>query len=156
MMLDDLGIRQLDRALGAYAAARAVERPRDGWLRAVREALGMSLRQLSERAGVSKTSAHMAEQNEARETVQLDTLRRLANALECDLVYALVPRDSLEAIVDRQARRIAEVRVGRVAESMEMEAQGVEPAERDRQVERLADDIVRDRGRGFWDVRSGA
>ena len=154
-MLDDLGIRQLDRALRAFAAAREVERPRDGWLRAVREGLGMSLRQLADRVGVSKTAAQAAERNEASETVQLDTLRKFAEAMECDLVYAIVPRDSLRAIVDRQARRIASERVGRVAESMELEAQGVEPAERDRQIERLAEDILGDRRRDFWDVRPG-
>lgn len=154
-MLDDLRIRQLDRALEAYSAAKRLERPRDGWVRAVREGLGMSLRQLAARAGVSKTAAQAVERSEASETVQLDTLRKFADAMECDLVYALVPRDSLQAIVSRQARRIATLRVGRVAESMELEAQGVAPAERDRHIERLTEDILGDRGRDFWDARPG-
>lgn len=155
-MLDDLRLRQLERALEPFVPAREVTRPRGGWLRAVREALGMSLRQLAERARVSKTAATSAERNEARDAVQLDTLRRLAAAMECELVYALVPRDSFEAIVERQARRIAELRVGRVSESMELEAQGVDEAELDRQIDAVALDLMRRRGRDFWDVRTGA
>jgi predicted DNA-binding mobile mystery protein A len=84
--------------------------------------------------------------------VQFDTLRGLADALDCDLVYALIPRTSLAQTLEAQARRKAAALVGRVADSMKLEAQGVAHEATERQVSELAATILRDRGRGFWDV----
>ena len=112
----------------------------------------MSLRQMAERAGLSKTSVQSAELNEAKGTIQVDSLQKLADALDCDLVYALVPRSSLAGILDEQARANAERIVGRVSDSMDLEAQGVAESERQRQIHELAATLVRDRGQDFWDV----
>ena len=150
--LDDLRIRQLDAALEPFQSVRDRSPPKRGWARAVRTALGMSLRQLAERTGLSKTAVRSAETNEARGTAQLRTLQALAEAMECDLVYALVPRGSLEDVVARQAERKAEGLVRRVSASMELEDQGVGIADRRRQVQDLKADILRDRRRDFWDV----
>lgn len=89
------------------------------------------------RAGVSKTTAASVEKNEVRGTVQLDSLQRLADAMDCDVVYAVVPRRSLEATLERCAREAAERMVGRVADSMELEAQGTSSSEREALVEEL-------------------
>jgi predicted DNA-binding mobile mystery protein A len=113
----------------------------------------MSLRQLAERAGLSKTAVHSAESNESKGTIRLDSLRRLAEAMDCDLVYALVPRDSLGDIIERQAEHAAASLVARVSESMELEAQGIPMTERRRQTSEIAADAIRNRGRKFWDVR---
>lgn len=102
-------------------------RPRLGWVRAVRDALGMSTRQLAVRMGVSQTSVVKLEQSEVGETVQLATLRRAADALNCDLVYALVPREgSLEQTVLTQAQHRANSLVHAVDRSMELENQAVQ------------------------------
>jgi predicted DNA-binding mobile mystery protein A len=113
----------------------------------------MSLRQLAARVGLSKTAAHSIETNELKGTVQLDSLRTLADGLDCELVYALVPRaTSLQETLERQAERIAERLVNRVSDSMELEAQGVDALERTRQIRELKADILRERGRDFWNV----
>jgi len=150
--LEDLRIRQLDETLSPFQALRHRPPPRGGWARTLREALGLSVRHVAERAGLSKTAVRSAEANEAKGTVQLASLRRLAEAMDCDVVYALVPRTSLSRSVELQAGRIAERLVRRVSESMDMEAQGVPEAERQRQVRDMVSDLVRDRRRGFWDV----
>ena len=149
---EDLRVRQLDQALSPFQALRHRPPPRVGWARSIREALGLSVRMVAERAGLSKTGVRSAEANEAKGTIQLDSLRRLAEAMDCDVVYALVPRTSLSRSLEHQAERIAEGLVGRVSESMELEAQGVPEAERQRQIREMASDLLRDRGRGFWDV----
>jgi predicted DNA-binding mobile mystery protein A len=150
---EDLRARQIDDALAPFQELRKCPPPREGWVRTIREALGMSLRQLAERAGVSKTTVNSAEASESRGTVQLDSLERLADAMDCDVVYAVVPRGSLTATIAKQARRIAELRVTRVSESMELESQQIPVAERKHQVEEITADILRERGRDFWDVR---
>jgi len=150
--LDRLRIRQLDQAVEPFRLLERRSPPRDGWVRVIREALGMSIRQLAERCGLAKTSVHSIETNEAAGRVQLDSLRTVAEAMECDLVYALVPRGSLQKIIDRQAERKAREMVDQVSDSMELEAQGVDAAERTNQLEALASEILRDRGRDFWDA----
>ena len=150
--MDDLRIRQLDEAVAPFTPLRHRPPPPTGWAKAIREALGISIRQMSRRAGLSRTSITSAEAGEARGTVQFDTLRGLADALNCDLVYALVPRSSLAQTIEAQARRKATDLVGRIADSMKLEEQGVADEATERQVRDLAATILRERGRDFWDV----
>ena len=70
--------------------------PAGGWIRAVREALGMSAPQFAERLGVARQTAQEQEQNEIDGSIRLSTLRRAAEALDCQLVYAFVPKPSLD------------------------------------------------------------
>jgi len=101
--------------------------------------------------GISKTTAATFERNETAETVKLGSLRAVAEALDCDLVYALVPRASLEDSVRRRARLVAERVVGRVSESMALEDQAVSVAERERQVTDMAEELWREMPRELWD-----
>lgn len=151
--MEDLRIRQLDESLRQFSSLRQPPPPRQGWLRTIREALGMSLRQLADRSGLSKSGVRSAELSEAEGTVQLDTLQRLAEAMECDVVYALVPRNSLQRTIENQAERVAKNLVGRVSDSMELERQGVSTDESARQTRELIDELLRERGRDFWDVQ---
>ena len=148
---DDLRIRQLDEALAPFQALGVRPVPDEGWLRTIRESLGVSLRQMAARLGVSKGAVRSAEANEARGTIQLDSLRVMADALDCDVVYALVPRRSLERVVKDQALRLAEGLVRLASESMELEEQGISVQEQRRQVKEMASEILRNRGRDFWD-----
>ena len=111
----------------------------------------MSQRQLAERMGVSKTTVNSAERNETRGTIRLDSLTALANGLDCELVYALVPRRSLQATLSNRAEEMARRLVDSVSSSMELEEQGVGDEEKQRQIEDLAADLLRDRTSAFWD-----
>ncbi len=75
-------------------------RPSRGWLKAIREALGMTTAQLGQRLGVVQSRVVAIEQAEAKGTVTLNSLEKAAQALDCRLVYALVPRQSLEDAVE--------------------------------------------------------
>ena len=89
--------------------------PGGGWVRAIREALGMSAAELGTRMGIVETSVLRLEQNEHADRVRVDTLRRAAQALECDLVYALVPRRPLQEMVDGRAEERARAFLGPAA-----------------------------------------
>ena len=88
----NLRLKQLDRALEPYRAAREVPRPSKGWIRTIRQALGISSGELARRLGTSRQLPLQLEKGEAEDRVTLKSLRAAANALDCDLVYALVPR----------------------------------------------------------------
>lgn len=114
-------------------------RPYGGWIRAIREALGMRAEDLAERMGVSQPSLTRLEKSERTGNIRLDTLQRAADALECDVVYALVPRRSLEEMATEQARRRALQRVGRVAHTMALEDQALADDQLEARVKDLAD-----------------
>jgi len=110
----------------------------------------MSQRQLADRMGVSKSTVQSAEKNEARGRVQFESLESLANGLDCDLVYAFVPRESLQASLEDRARECAARIVDSVSTSMELEEQGVTADERERQIDELAAELLVSRPRDFW------
>jgi len=150
--LESLRIRQVDVALKPFNALKQHHPPKSGWVSTIRNALGMSIRQLGERAGFSKTSVASAEKSEAKGTVQMDTLKRLADGLNCDLVHALVPRaSSLDELIKQQAHKKAKVLIGRVSDSMELEDQAVSEEERTKQLQDLVEDILGNRKSDFWD-----
>lgn len=87
-----------DRQFDRFESLRGVERPKTGWLRAVREAGGVSAGELGRRLGVSRQLPLQFEHAEAADTITLKSLRTVAAALDCDLVYALVPRNGAQEI----------------------------------------------------------
>lgn len=122
--------------------------PVRGWIKAVREAIGMTTAQLAKRLGVKQPSVTAMEQSEAKGTIELATLRRVAEALDCTLVYALIPNKPLETIVRDRARAFARRRREPVEHSMLLEDQKVKA----KNAEARVDEIVRETNpRLFWD-----
>jgi predicted DNA-binding mobile mystery protein A len=89
-----LRIRQLDQSLKALRGARALPRPAHGWLRTVREALGLTLNTVGKRTRNSRSDVRSFERAEARDRITLRSLRKVADAMGCELVYAVVPKSS--------------------------------------------------------------
>lgn len=100
-------------------------RPPKGWLRAIRDALGMTSAQLAKRLDVSQPRIIELEQSEAGGNVTLNTLQRAAGALGCKLVYALVPERPLAEIVRARAEKIAAIQSRAVEHTMKLEDQAV-------------------------------
>jgi predicted DNA-binding mobile mystery protein A len=125
-MRDDfrrLRSKQLDRALAPLRSANS-PRPPKGWIRAIREALGLTSADLAARMKTNRSLIVQQEKAEADDRITLKSLRAFANALDCDLVYAFVPRaGNLQDLVDARARAAAKTNVLRVEHSMALENQ---------------------------------
>jgi predicted DNA-binding mobile mystery protein A len=122
----DLRRKLLDRSLEPFRAACKVQRPPKGWVRAIREGIGVSANELGRKLGGSRQLVLQQERAEADDRITLKSLRMLANALDCDLVYALVPRaDSMQALIEDRARAQAKKDVLGVEHSMALEGQAV-------------------------------
>jgi predicted DNA-binding mobile mystery protein A len=138
----------LDERFRGLGLAARYSPPVRGWIKAIREALGMTTTQLAQRLGVKQPSVVAIEQSEAKGTMELATLRRVAASLDCTLVYALVPNKPLEAMVRDRARAFARRRLGPVEHSMLLEDQKVTAKD----AEAGLDEIVRETNpRLFWD-----
>lgn len=146
-----LKLRQLGDALQPLAERPLPERPRGGWLKAIRSALGLTTRQLATRIGLAQATVVAAEQREAAETISIGQLRRLADALNCDLRYVLVPRVSLIDQVEAQAERKARERVAAVSHTMALEAQRAGSEFEQQQIAAVKDELLRGRRSRLWD-----
>lgn len=125
-------------------------RPHRGWLRAIRETLGMTYKDIADRMGVTQSTASGFEMREANDSITLGSLRRAAEAMNCCLVYAIVPETTLEQMARDQAARIVDERLARVGHTMRLENQAVPPAELADERERMVEDLLRDDPRGLW------
>jgi len=123
-------------------------------VRAIREALGMTTSQFAKRLGITRPSVYDLEADEMSGGASLDRLRRAAAALDCRLVYALVPENSLEETVRRQALKQAKKRLGRVNVSQALEASAVDSESLSQQVDDLATELMVNRPSSLWNERS--
>ncbi|HXZ01124.1 MAG TPA: mobile mystery protein A [Stellaceae bacterium] len=138
----------LDRRFKQLRSVNQFARPVHGWIKAVREALGMSTPQLARRMKVKQPTLVAIEQSEEKGTIQLATLRRAAEALDCTVVYALVPNQPLEKMVRDRARRAARRRLEAVDHTMRLENQQVSREELEERLDEIARDI---KPRALWD-----
>jgi predicted DNA-binding mobile mystery protein A len=134
--------RELDRKFSNTKLESIAARPRSGWIRAIRGALGMSQAVLAERLGVSGAAINQLERAELHGGVTISKLSEVAGALDCTLVYALVPNSTLEHTIMTQARSVAEQVLGYASRTMALEAQDIESERRSEAVERYAQQLA--------------
>ena len=145
-----IAARQLDRKLKPFRRLATARLPRSGWLRVVRTALHMTQADVATRLKVRQPSVDGLERAEANGAITLASLRRAADALDCDLVYAIVPRLGLESSIEGRARAVAE-RIARGTDrSMQLEQQRVPASETQRMITATAHALSARPPRGFW------
>ena len=147
---DHLRLEQVDQALERFRALEA-QPPRRGWVRAIQGALGMSNRQLANRLHLKPQTIEDMQDGEASGTIKLQTLQKLAGAMDCHLVYAVVPNKPLAQIRKDQALRVALPQLKRVAHSMNLEAQGISDAEQKLELDRLVQKLLTGNPRKLWE-----
>jgi predicted DNA-binding mobile mystery protein A len=121
-----LARKHLERRLSAWRGVDAA-RPPKGWVRAIRNAVGMTAVQMAARLGVVQSRITALEQAEANDAITLKSLRLAAEALDCTLVYALVPNKPLDDLLRDRAAQIADEQLARTHHSMRLEDQALDP-----------------------------
>jgi predicted DNA-binding mobile mystery protein A len=118
----NLRLSQLDRSL---AGVRSMPpRPSSGWIASVREALGLSLESVGRRLSTARQAIQRLEKYEASDRITLRNLRRVAEAMGCELVYAIVPKSGTFAeLAEKPARDQALRDVESVVHTMALEDQ---------------------------------
>lgn len=117
-------IQQLDKKITAYTPLKQVALPPTGWIKAIRNALGMSLQQLGNRLSITKQSVQEIEQREKDGSITIKSLKEVAQAMDMQLVYGFVPNDgSLDSLIDRKAKELARQIVLRTSNTMKLEDQ---------------------------------
>ncbi|MFN8211190.1 MAG: hypothetical protein U0T33_09525 [Bacteroidales bacterium] len=122
MKKQKLILEQLDAKILQLKKAEGLVMPSSGWVFSIRQALGMSLRQMGNKMGITAQSVKEIEQREQNETISLKVLRQFGKSLNLKLIYGFIPQDgSLEDIIEKRAHELALEIVNRTSISMKLE-----------------------------------
>lgn len=124
--------------------------PKEGWLRTVRSALGISGTQLAKKLGVTKARVSKAEQDEPHGSVTLKTMQTMAEAMDCKFVYAIVPKQNVEKVIKDRAIEKARVQVKTASTHMALEAQSLNKDQLEFEIDRIAAQIMGKMPSDFW------
>lgn len=128
-MYVDLKRRQLKAYIDASARMRPPALPKKGWINALREYYGMSLSALARRIGLARSRVCVVEDAELTSSTTLETMKRFAEVLNCEFVYAFVPKEDPDQFLKRLAEQKADDLVQKLNATMLLEDQGVSPKE---------------------------
>lgn len=126
--------------------------PKGGWVRTIREALGLSNRMLSKKMRCSQSNITKIESGEKRGTISLRNLQRAAEAMNCKLVYCIVPLKPLEHMLEDQARIMAKKQIRLINHSMKLEQQGLNEKQLKQQEDALVQELLQGNPRYLWDT----
>lgn len=147
-----LFLRQIDRALGLWQpAAQRSKRPSIGWVKTIRKALGMTATQLGKRLGLTRMRIVQLERGEINDAISLRTLKAVAEAMECELIYAIIPKISLTNIIEVRAQQVANNIMKSVSHSMFLEDQGISKEEQKEQLQELIKTLIEKSPQKLWD-----
>ncbi len=143
--------QQLEITLQKFRPLLDIPIPPKGWIRAVKDALGMNGRQLADRLNVTRQRAALIEKDEMGSSATLKTMRRVAESLDCVFVYAFVPRTSLNQTLHDQAKRIAKKRLARVSHTMMLENQELSDSDQEQALNDMVKELIETQPSTFWD-----
>lgn len=125
--------------------------PSEGWIKTMRQALDMSGAQLARRMGKTRASIMKTEKHEQTGSITLKSLENTAAAMNCRVVYALVPEKSFKEIFSARAMKKATQIVESADTHMAFELQALSEKQRKAEIERIANELVMSMPSDFWD-----
>ena len=116
--------------------------PSVGWIKTLRELYGMSTLALAKRMGVAQAAVSQAENRETQDRITLETLRKFAHALNCDLAYVFIPREDPEQFLTKRAEKKAKKMVQELQQTMDLEDQSISQEARVYQEKQLTEELL--------------
>jgi predicted DNA-binding mobile mystery protein A len=138
---NELKMTQIQSRLDSLNSFKDFAKVRPGWISYMRGALGMTLKNLAKILDVSIPTVAQSERREMEGKVTLETLRKMATAMECEFVYAFIPRKDLKTTLEKKAFEKARTILKRADTHMTLENQKVE-GDINKRIERLAKELL--------------
>ena len=143
-------LEHLDATLRHFRSLKHTSPPKKGWIRAIRDALGMTAKQLARRLQVTQQGVTRIENNELAGAVTIKTMRRVAEALDCVFVYGFVPRSSLEATLHNRANQVANKRLAQASQTMALEDQALSDKEKNKVLFKTLNELADSPPSNLW------
>ena len=146
-----LQLQQLNNKMLSFVSLKQVAMPPTGWIKAIRNAIGMSMQQLGNKLKVSKQGVMDIEKREKEGSITIKSLREIARVMDMQLVYGFVPNDgSLDALIEKRATELAKQIVMRTANTMNLENQANSKERIDTAIKERAADIKNEMPKILW------
>lgn len=142
----------IEKKLENWRRLKNEKTPPSGWIKSIRGALGMTTYQLARRMGVSQAATIGYEKREAEGGITIGKLSDAAEAMDCKLIYAIVPKDqysSLTEIIDKHAIDFAYKILNRTEHTMKLEKQGSGSSKSD--LKKMVEELKSDVDSRIWD-----
>ena len=145
-------VQQIDKKIAPFQEVNNVVVPNVGWISAIRNALNMTMAQLGDKLSMTRQGVKYHEESEVKGSISLNTLRDIGEAMDLKLVYGFVPKDgTIENLIDKKARALAETIVQRTNQNMLLEDQGIYNSKLESNIEELAEELKREMSKSLWD-----
>ena len=141
----------LDKVFDKLRSVIYVKRPTNGWIKTIRESLGMSVSQLAKRVGVGSSRIYKIENDEIDNKLTLNTLENIARALNCELFYVLVPEKPLQTILEEQAKKKVAKESKSVIHSMFLEGQNLDTEDQKEFIKIQSEDLLHNKMNKIWE-----
>lgn len=147
-----LMLQQLNAKLLSFAPMSRIVIPPSGWIKAIRNTLGMSMQQLANKLSISKQGVLDIEKREVDGSITIKALRELGRVLDMELVYGFVPKDgSLEAMIEKKSNELATKIVLRTSNTMQLEDQGNSKERIEKAIKERTEEIKNEMPKILWD-----
>jgi len=143
---------QTDAKISQLRRAESIVIPAPGWVYSIRQALGMSMRQLGDKMGITPQSVKEIEEREKNGTISLKVLKQFGKSLDLNLIYGFIPKSgSLEKIIEKRALELANEIVNRTSISMKLEDQENSPDRIEKAIKEKAEELKLTLPKYLWD-----
>jgi len=145
-------IEQLDRKIIKFNEIKDIKIPEQGWIKSIRLALKMTLKQLGNRLNITPQSAKEIEDREKNGSLTLNILKKFGEVMEMKFVYGFIPeKGSISEIINTKAYEIAQAIVLRTAKNMELEDQSVLKEQLNKAIEEKKNELIKEIPKYLWD-----
>jgi predicted DNA-binding mobile mystery protein A len=152
MRKNTLQFQQLNEKLDKFIVLNTLIMPPIGWVKAIRNGIGMSMEQLGKKLSISKQAVLDIEKREKEGAVTLKSMQELANAMDMKFVYGFIPNaGSLDQMIEKRALEIAKKIVQRTANTMNLEDQTNSKERIEKAIKERAAEIINKTPKILWD-----
>jgi predicted DNA-binding mobile mystery protein A len=152
MSKKSLMFQQMNGKLLSFSILSSIAVPPSGWIKAIRNTLGMSMQQLAKKLSISKQGVSDMERREKDGSITIKSLRELGRVLDMELVYGFVPKaGSLDAMIEKKANELATKIVLRTSNTMKLEDQGNSKERIEKAINERTEELKKEMPKILWD-----
>jgi len=152
MRNNKLQFQQLNEKIDHLTGLQHVIVPPIGWIKAIRNGIGMSMEQLGKKLSITKQGVMDIEKREKEGAITIKSMQEIAKAMDMKLVYGFVPiAGSLEQMIETRAMEMAKKIVERTSNSMKLEDQENSKERIENAIKERAAEIINKTPKILWD-----
>jgi predicted DNA-binding mobile mystery protein A len=152
MRNNKLQLQQLNEKLAQLTDLQHVIVPPIGWIKAIRNGIGMSMEQLGKKLSITKQGVMDIEKREKEGAITIKSMQEIAKAMDMKLVYGFVPNEGdLEQMIEARAIEMAKKIIERTSNTMKLEDQANSKERIEKAIKERASEIINKTPKILWD-----